>query len=450
VHVVGFLIQLLERRHVFERLAQRNRFAGDGRDELGHLVHFGERDVEHAPHVAHRRARGHRAEGDDLRHLVVAVALGGILQHARALIILEVEVDIRHRNAAGVEEALEDQPVFEGIHQRDVQGIGHQRAGGGAARVVPDAAFAGKAAQVPHDEEVGVEPHGVDDIQLVRQALGERGLGCPLAEPAAQPLLAQLVHVAGGRVIAGDGEIRKVVALERKVHLATLRDEPGVVHRLRHLGEEAQHLLLVPHVVTAVRHPHAVGLGHQCAGLDAQQDVVRRAVLGHDIMHVVGGHQLRLVARRQVDQLTVDRVQLGDLVVLQLEEEMIAPEDLEVPIQQARRVRIAALHQGAGQFRRQAARGANQACGMRGKEIVVDAGLVVEALQLRGRGDLEQVAVAGVVLGQEQQVKGIAVDARIPFGHAARGEVGLHTDTGRAGSRGGVEELNDPKASRGR
>ena len=50
-----------------------------------------------------------------------------------------------------------------------------------AAGVVPDALFAGVAAQVPHDQEVGVEAHLVDHLQLVIQALAHDRVIRPLA-----------------------------------------------------------------------------------------------------------------------------------------------------------------------------------------------------------------------------------------------------------------------------
>ena len=67
---------------------------------------------------------------------------------------------------------------------------------------------------------------------------------------------------------------------------------------------------------------------------------------------------------------------------------------------------------------------------MRGQEVVVDARVVVEALQLRGAGDPQQVLVAGLVLGQQQQVERALVQLRVAVRHAARRQVGLDADDG--------------------
>ena len=69
-------------------------------------------------------------------------------------------------------------------------------------------------------------------------------------------------------------------------------------------------------------------------------------------------------------------------------------------------------------------------CGVPGEEFLVDAGVVVEAFQLRSRGDLEQVLITGLVLGQEQQVRGLAVFLRVVLLHGAGRHVGLQPDDG--------------------
>ena len=80
--------------------------------------------AEHARGVARGRAREHLAEGDDLRHAVGAVLLGHVADHALAAAHGEVDVDIRHRHALGVEEALEQQVVAQRVDVGDLQAVG--------------------------------------------------------------------------------------------------------------------------------------------------------------------------------------------------------------------------------------------------------------------------------------------------------------------------------------
>ena len=82
----------------------------------------------HGPsHVPDGRLRAERPEGDDLRHPVVAVLAGDVVDHLVAAGILEVDVDVRHRHPVRVEEALEGQPILERVDRRDAERVGHDR-----------------------------------------------------------------------------------------------------------------------------------------------------------------------------------------------------------------------------------------------------------------------------------------------------------------------------------
>ncbi len=174
----------------------------------------------------------------------------------------------------------------------------------------------------------------------------------------------------------------------------------------------------------------------------------RRASSCVDVVHVVGGHEAGVVAAPQVDQLLVDRVQLRDVVLLQLQEEAVRAEDLVIPVQlacaplpghcPASRRGISADMQPEVQISPSA---------VPGQEIVVDARVVVEALQLGGAGDLQQVLVAGLVLRQQQQVAGFLVHLGVALLHARglpgrppRPMMGLMP-----AARGGVVEIDHPE-----
>ena len=83
------------------------------RHELGDLVHFGVGDVEHPADIADHALGEHGAVGDDLGHMVLAVFFGHVLQDLVAAVHAEIHVDIRHADAFGVQEPLEQQVVRE-------------------------------------------------------------------------------------------------------------------------------------------------------------------------------------------------------------------------------------------------------------------------------------------------------------------------------------------------
>ncbi len=445
--VVGGLVGLLQLRKTLEvvgnNVPQRDGLGGNVRDDLGHPVHFGEGNIHHAAHIAQGGARPQRAEGDDLGHLVLPVFIDGVIEHVRPAVVGEVQVDIGHRDAARVQEAFEEQFLLDGVHQGDIQRIGHDRTVGGAAGVVPDALPGGIAAQVPNDQEVGIEAHLVDDAQLVVEAGAHLFALGAIPEAAFQPIFAQSPQVGFRGLPGRDLELRQAVILHLQADIAAFGDQQGVRERLGHLGEQAIHLLRRAQVIGPVGHAHPVGVGKQRPGLDGEQDILVFGVFGIDVMGVVGGDEAGVVMRSQVEQGAVDLLQLRDVVLLEFEEEIVLAEDLVVPVDAAAGgVKLVLLDQ-ARHLGRQAAGGADQALRVLGKEFLVDAGVVVKAFQLGSRGDLEQVLVAGLVLGQEQQVGGLAVFLGVVLLHGAGGHVGLHPDDGfDAGFLGGVVELD--------
>ena len=114
-------------------LLQRHRIGGIGRHHLAEPVDLPVGHFQHAPDVAQRRARLQRSEGDDLRDAVGAVALLHVGDHLVAPLLAEVDVEIRHRHAVRIEEALEEQAEAERIEVGDGQRPGDDRAGARAA-----------------------------------------------------------------------------------------------------------------------------------------------------------------------------------------------------------------------------------------------------------------------------------------------------------------------------
>ncbi len=123
----------LQPRLVVDGLAERDRVGRVLRHQLAELVDLAVRHLQHAADVAQHAARLQRAEGDDLRDLVAAVALLHVADHLVAPVLAEVDVEVRHRHALGIEEALEQQAEAHRIEVGDGQRIGDERAGARAA-----------------------------------------------------------------------------------------------------------------------------------------------------------------------------------------------------------------------------------------------------------------------------------------------------------------------------
>ena len=256
---------------VVENVDDLGRLAGDGRDEPGDGVHLRQGHVEGAADVADGRPRAQRPEGDDLGDLVLAVLLHGVLHHLVPAVVGVVEVDVGHRHAAGVEEALEDEAVGDGVDAGDAQRVGHHRPRAAAAHVPPDVRLPRELAQIPNDQEIGVEAHAVDDGDLVLQPRPHRRVtvGALRAIAPHQPLLAQFAQVARRVVAVRHGEDGQVVALAAQVEVAHLGDEQTVVQRAGDVAEEVSHLRPRLEVVALVAEAQPARLVDRRPGLDA-------------------------------------------------------------------------------------------------------------------------------------------------------------------------------------
>ena len=103
------------------------------RHQLAELVDLAVGHLQHAADIAQHAARLQRAEGDDLGDLVAAVFLLHVADDFVAPVLAEIDVEVRHRDALGIEEALEQKPEADRIEIGDGQRIGDQRSGAGAA-----------------------------------------------------------------------------------------------------------------------------------------------------------------------------------------------------------------------------------------------------------------------------------------------------------------------------
>ena len=85
-----------------------------GRERLGDPVAEGVREAEHPGRVLDRRLGLDGAVGDDLRDPVIAPLLGDVADHVTPPAFVEVDVDVGHGHALGVEEPFEDSPCLSG------------------------------------------------------------------------------------------------------------------------------------------------------------------------------------------------------------------------------------------------------------------------------------------------------------------------------------------------
>ena len=98
--------------------------------------------------------------------------LADIGDHLVAPVLAEVDIEVRHRDALGIEEALEQKAEADRIEVGDGQRPGHDRAGArAAARPDRNALRLRPFDEVGHDQEVARKLHARDDVELEVEAL---------------------------------------------------------------------------------------------------------------------------------------------------------------------------------------------------------------------------------------------------------------------------------------
>ena len=316
--------QLGQPRLAVDRLLQRHRRGRDVGDQLGDAVHLAERQAEHAPHVAHHGARLQLAEGDDLRDPVGAVFVTYIVDDRVAALLAEIDVEIRHRHAFRVQEALEQQVEAQRIDVGDGQRPGGDGTGPRAAAGADGDPLAFRPLdEVGDDQKVAGEAHAGDDIQLVVQPLAipvaRRRVGRHRVHAAIQALTRHGTH--GGFLAAAGthlGRDRQHRLAAFRHHRAAPRDRQRVVAGLRQIGEQRAHVggRLEP----MLRGDAPAILFRQQAGLgDAQQGVMRLEHRRGGEEAVVGGNQRQVRGVGQGDQAGFDGVLQRQAVAMQFD-----------------------------------------------------------------------------------------------------------------------------------
>ena len=123
-----------------------------------------------------------------------------------------------------------------------------------------------------------------------------------------------------------------------------------------------------------------------------------------DVVTVVGGHQGGLDSPRDLEQLRIGGLLLGDAVVLDLDEEVVAAEDVLQSSGLLEGALLIAVHERLQHLAAEAPTGHDQARCVLLEQFPVDLGLHVVALEEGAARQLDEVLVALGILGQCREV----------------------------------------------
>ena len=307
-----------------------------------------------------------------------------------------------------------------------MQAVAHDAARRAAAPGADgDALALGVADEVRDDQKIVHKAHLADHVQLVVELLVNLRAG---GETLGKALLAELAQIGEAvRLPGGELEARQVVVAEFKVIVALVRDLGGDIGRFGMLREERAHLLLALEVEFLRLKAHAVRLVHGLAGLDAQQHVLRIGVGLLNVMGIVGDDERDAGFPAELFQTLGGLPLLGDAVVLDLQVKVLAEEGLQI-----QRAGFGGLIIAADELlrdlAREAAGQAHKALGVIVQQRPVDARLEIKALSEGHADEITEVAVAGLVFAQEDQVGVGVVDAVLLVMARARRDIDLAAD----------------------
>ena len=191
---------------------------------------------------------------------------------------------------------------------------------------------------------------------------------------------------------------------ELDFQIALLGDFQRVLHRFRRVGEARLHFLRRAQIKLLRLVAHPLGVGELRLRADANQAIVRVRMAFLDVMNVVRRDELQAEILRPFDQMPVDLGLLRDAVVLQFEEKIVRAERLLEPVHRLARLVQLILRDQIGNLAGETAGHRDEAVLVRGQHFLVNARLVIIALQMRRGGELDEIFVAGLVLCQQAEM----------------------------------------------
>ena len=262
----------------------------------------------------------------------------------------------------------------------------------------------------------------------------KRSLGGGVVVAILHPGEAKLAEIILGRLVPGGLERRELAFAEVEA-LVMLLDPFGDSRRVGQClgvaGHRPVHLGGGSDVELVAFELHPLRVVDRPPGRDAKEDVVDLGVFLGQVVGVAGGDHREAEAAGEVGGHPFMIALNLDVVVLDLDEEVFRAEDLLIPDSQFLGVGELAVEDVVGEFRRDAARQADQPLGVALENLLVDPSLVVIPFEKRHGREPEQVPEPLAILGEQGQVK-VRLLARVSAERLARpmkrGDVGFHAD----------------------
>ena len=294
VHHLFFAGRFAQALFLGQRFFDAQRFDPLQRNHLAQAVDLPIRHLQHPANIADGGLGEKCAKGDDLPHPVAAIFFLHVMDHLLAAIHAEINVEIGHADALGVQEPLEQQGIAQGVKVGDRQRIGHKAA---RARAPPrphrNAAILGPFDEIGHDQEITGKAHALDYVQLELKPLFivfDRGGMRDDLEPRGQSLARLTVQFFD--LILGKFRQDRVAPIgpER----AALCNFNRVFNGFRQVGKKCDHLIGGFEIMLRRQAAARGGLINIGALGHAEHRIMGFKHRGIGEIHVVCGHQWQI------------------------------------------------------------------------------------------------------------------------------------------------------------
>src|SRR5437588_10279624 len=384
-------------------------------NELGQAIHFAVRNVHGAADVLHRGLRGHRSEGNDLGDIFATVFLRYVFDQLAAPPHAKVDVDIRHGDALGIQETLKEQVVLQRVDIGDAQGVAHEApCRGTAARSNGNILCARVVNEIPDDQEVALVAHLLDHFDLGGESalvLGQRiaqktvlRLALDLRNAGGESLARNRFKIARGGMPFRNFELRERIGNTLDFDVAARSDVHSAAQAFGKLAENLRHLHSAFEVKLVGSEFHAIRVAHGLAGLDAEQHVLGVSVFVMKVMTIVGGDERNSALFRKTDQFAVDIFFDRQPLILNFEEEIAFAENIAQAVSILARLLVFLVDDCFRHWAAKAGRERDQAFAVLGKQIVINARAIVEALEETGGDQFDQIVITLERLAEEHEM----------------------------------------------
>ena len=375
-----------------------------------------ERHTDCPADITNRRFGRERSECHDLRDMVVAVLVDDVLDNAIPTVIGKIDVDIRHRDAVGVKESLEEKIVFERVERRNAERVRHDTSGSGSTTGSDQHAVVfGVLHKIPDNQEVIDEAHPLDDAELVFNPGAD--FTTFVAIEAHDAFVDESVEIFLVCHPARRREVREVIPLESKIEIAHFGNSDRVGEGFRNLPEETLHLLRTLQEELVGFLLQSFFIMNRGVRLDANEEILIGSVFFIAVVNIVCRDKGQAEFSRERNQRPVDVALFLETVILQLDKEAFLAKNLSQRTGIPPGERFISFKDWIRNRSAETRRGGDDAFVVLLEHLHIDAGAVVEAFEGGPGGELEQITIAGFVFRQKKQMIRIAIALRcFPFG----------------------------------